>query len=105
MALIFLAVFALVSMSRTGQAICLRTWQFLQAHFDWYRSVIIGTALILWAFRLTLDPTQPLDDMGFMNSEKTHRPCPIKFELRIPEAELRRMMKNYPDSVDEIDCH
>ncbi|KAG1813846.1 cytochrome P450 [Suillus subaureus] len=52
------------------------------------RSVFIGTVLILWAFRLTLDPTQPLDDMGFMNSEKTHRPCSIKFELRIPEAEL-----------------
>ncbi|KAG1830772.1 hypothetical protein EV424DRAFT_1314970, partial [Suillus variegatus] len=26
------------------------------------RSVSIGTVLILWAFRLTLDPTQPLDD-------------------------------------------
>lgn len=71
------------------------------------RSVIIGTALILWAFRLTLDPTQPLDDMGFMNSEKTHRPCPIEFELRIPEAELRRMMKSYPEvvSVDDIDLY
>ncbi|KAG1747693.1 cytochrome P450 [Suillus lakei] len=71
------------------------------------RSVFIGTVLILWAFRLTLDPTQPLDDMGFMNSEKTHRPCTIKFELRIPEAELRRMMKDYPEvvSVDEIDHH
>lgn len=71
------------------------------------RSVIIGTALILWAFRLTLDPTQPLDDMGFMNSEKTPRPCPIKFELRIPEAELKHMMKSYPEfvSVDETDRH
>ncbi|KAG2342045.1 cytochrome P450 [Suillus weaverae] len=71
------------------------------------RSVFIGTALILWAFRLTLDLTQPLDDMGFMNSEKTHRPCPIKFESRIPEAELRCKMKSYPEvmSVDEIDHH
>ncbi|KAG1763259.1 cytochrome P450 [Suillus occidentalis] len=49
--------------------------------------------------RSSLDPTQPLDDMGFMNSEKTHRPCPIEFELRIPEAELRRMMKSYPEVV------
>ncbi|KAG1871592.1 cytochrome P450 [Suillus subluteus] len=63
------------------------------------RSVFIGTVLILWAFQLTLDPTQPLDDMGFMNSEKTHRPCSIKFELRIPEAELMRMMKNSPEVV------
>ncbi|KAG2066651.1 cytochrome P450 [Suillus decipiens] len=56
------------------------------------RSLFISTVLILWAFQLTLDPTQPLDDMGFMNSEKTHRPCSIKFELRIPEAELRCKM-------------
>ncbi|KAG2141067.1 cytochrome P450 [Suillus clintonianus] len=72
------------------------------------RSMFISSVLILWAFRLTLDPTQPLDDTGFMNSEKTHRPCTIKFELRIPEEELRRMMKNYPEevvSVDEIDRH
>ncbi|KAG1879600.1 cytochrome P450 [Suillus tomentosus] len=67
------------------------------------RSVFIGVVLILWAFRLSLDPTQPLDDTGFLNSEKTHRPCSIKFKLRIPEAELRRKMKSYPEvvSVDE----
>ncbi|KAG2144723.1 cytochrome P450 [Suillus bovinus] len=62
------------------------------------RSVFISTALILWAFQLTLDPTQPLDDTGFMNSEKTHRPCSIKFKLRIPETELRSMMKSYPET-------
>jgi hypothetical protein len=69
--------------------------------------VFIGTVLILWAFRLTLDLTQPLDDMGFMNSEKIHRPCSIKFKLRIPEEELVRMMKNYPEvvSVDETNHH
>ncbi|KIK42483.1 hypothetical protein CY34DRAFT_804910 [Suillus luteus UH-Slu-Lm8-n1] len=94
-------------MSRTGQAICLHAWRFFQAHFDWCRSVIIDTALILWAFRLTLDPIQPLNDTGFMNSEKTHRPCPIEFELRILEAELRRMMKSSPEvvSVDDIDLY
>jgi hypothetical protein len=45
--------------------------------------------------------------MGFMNSEKTHRPCPIEFEMRIPEAELRRMMKSYPEivSADDIDLY
>ncbi|KAG2063131.1 cytochrome P450 [Suillus decipiens] len=56
------------------------------------RSLFISTVLILWAFRLTLDPTQPLDDMGFMSSERTHQPCSIEFELRIPEAELRCKM-------------
>ncbi|KAG2035454.1 cytochrome P450, partial [Suillus americanus] len=31
------------------------------------RSVFIATLLILWAYKLTLDPTKPLDDMGFMS--------------------------------------
>ncbi|OAX33123.1 cytochrome P450, partial [Rhizopogon vinicolor AM-OR11-026] len=30
------------------------------------RSVFISSVLILWAFQLTLDPTKPLHDMGFM---------------------------------------
>jgi hypothetical protein len=103
----FLVACALANILQAGQAIFLHTWQFFQAHFNWCRSVFIGTVLILWAFRLTLDLTQPLDDMGFMNSEKIHRPCSIKFELRIPEEELMRMMKNYPEvvSVDETNHH
>ncbi|KAG2052656.1 cytochrome P450 [Suillus hirtellus] len=69
------------------------------------RSVFIGVVLILWAFWLHLDPTQPLDDIGFLDSEKTHWPCSIKFKLRIPDAELRHKMKSYPEvvSVDETD--
>ncbi|KAG1728980.1 cytochrome P450 [Suillus paluster] len=63
------------------------------------RSVFINTLLILWAFRITLDPTKPLDDMGFMNGEKTNRPCTIQTEMRIPETELRRMMQNYPEAA------
>ncbi|KAG0696579.1 cytochrome P450 [Suillus ampliporus] len=61
------------------------------------RSVFINTLLILWAFRLTLDPTKPLDDMGYMNNEIEKRPCAIEFEARIPETELRKMMQNYPE--------
>ncbi|KAG1747690.1 cytochrome P450 [Suillus lakei] len=66
------------------------------------RSVFISTVLVLWAFRLTLDPTKPLDDMGFMNTEKalrpfTYRPCTIEFETRIPTTELRQMMQNGPE--------
>ncbi|KAG1728990.1 cytochrome P450 [Suillus paluster] len=71
------------------------------------RSVFINALLILWAFRLTLDPTKPSDDMGFMNGEKpkSNRPCTIKIETKIPETELRHMMQNYPEvtSLDEID--
>jgi hypothetical protein len=76
-------------------------------HFDWYRTVFISAVLILWAFQLTLDPAQPLDDIGFMNSEKAHRPftyrpCTIEFKTRIPEADLRRMMQNYPEVVGSV---
>ncbi|KAG1747809.1 cytochrome P450 [Suillus paluster] len=63
------------------------------------RSVFINSLLILWAFRLALDPTKPLDDMGFMNVGMSKRPCAIEFETRIPESELRRMLQNYPEVV------
>jgi cytochrome P450 len=71
------------------------------------RTVFISAVLILWAFQLTLDPAQPLDDMGFMNSEKAHRPftyrpCTIEFKARIPETDLRRMMQNYPEVVGSV---
>ncbi|KAG0696756.1 cytochrome P450 [Suillus ampliporus] len=60
------------------------------------RSVFINSLLILWAFQLTLDPTKPLDDMGFMTGAMPHdRLCAIDFKTRIPEVELRRMMQNY----------
>ncbi|KAG0695266.1 cytochrome P450 [Suillus ampliporus] len=61
------------------------------------RSIFITSLLILWAFRLTLDPTKPLDDMAFINGEMEKRSCAIEFEARIPETELRRMMLNYPE--------
>ncbi|KAG1736220.1 cytochrome P450 [Suillus lakei] len=55
------------------------------------RSVFITALLILWAFKLTLDPTKPLDDMGFMTGLMPN------FEKRIPETELRSMMQHYPE--------
>ncbi|KAG1904597.1 cytochrome P450 [Suillus fuscotomentosus] len=61
------------------------------------RSVFINSLLILWAFRLTLDPTKPLNDIGFMlGAVSDTPPCPIEFETRIPESELRRLMQHYP---------
>ncbi|KAG1748503.1 cytochrome P450 [Suillus paluster] len=59
------------------------------------RSMFINTVLTLWAFQLTLDPTKPLNDMGYMSGAS--RPCTIEFKTRIPETELRRMMQNYPE--------
>ncbi|KAG1728981.1 cytochrome P450 [Suillus paluster] len=63
------------------------------------RAVFINALLIFWAFRLTVDPTKPLDDMEFMTGERSDRPCPIKIETRISETELRRMMQNYPEAA------
>ncbi|OAX31628.1 cytochrome P450 [Rhizopogon vinicolor AM-OR11-026] len=57
------------------------------------RSVFITSLLILWAFRLALDPTASLDDMGFMGDD-VERPCTIEFKMRVPEAELRHVMLN-----------
>ncbi|OJA12084.1 hypothetical protein AZE42_02186 [Rhizopogon vesiculosus] len=54
------------------------------------RSVFITSLLTLWAFQLSLDPTAPLDDMGFMKG--IHQPCTIDFKTRVPETELRNMM-------------
>ncbi|KAG1736247.1 cytochrome P450 [Suillus lakei] len=62
------------------------------------RSVFITALLILWAFKLTLDPTKPLDDMGFMTGSMPNvLPCTFEFEKRIPETELRSMMQHYPE--------
>ncbi|KAG2039358.1 cytochrome P450 [Suillus americanus] len=62
------------------------------------RSVFIITLLILWAYKLTLDPTKPLEDMGFMaGSMPNDLPCTFEFEKRIPETELRSMMQHYPE--------
>ncbi|KAG1725750.1 cytochrome P450 [Suillus lakei] len=62
------------------------------------RSLFITALLMLWAFKLTLDPTKPLDDMGFMTVLMPNvLPCTFEFEKRIPETELRSMMQHYPE--------
>ncbi|KAG2119848.1 cytochrome P450 [Suillus discolor] len=64
------------------------------------RSVFINSLLTMWAFQLTLNPTKPLDDRGFMNGVMSIvPPCAIEFERRIPELELRRMMQHYPQDT------
>jgi hypothetical protein len=64
-----------------------------EANLERYRSVFITSVLILWAFQLTLDPTKPLDDMGFING--IHQPCSIEFNTRISETDLRRIIENH----------
>ncbi|KAG1875750.1 cytochrome P450 [Suillus subluteus] len=63
------------------------------------RSVFIATLLILWAYRLTLDPTKPLEDTGFITGSTSEVPCTFEFEKRIPETELRSMLECYPEVV------
>ncbi|KAG1772935.1 cytochrome P450 [Suillus placidus] len=64
------------------------------------RSVFIAVLLVLWAYKLTLDPTKPLEDMGFMAGSMVNvPPCTFEFEKRIPETELRSMMQHYPEAV------
>ncbi|KAG2067030.1 cytochrome P450 [Suillus decipiens] len=63
------------------------------------RSAFINLLLTLWAFELRLDSTKPQDDMGFMYLPIPTVPCAIKFQPRIPEAELRLMMENYPEGM------
>ncbi|KAG1807776.1 cytochrome P450 [Suillus subaureus] len=53
------------------------------------RSVFIATLLVLWAYKLTLDPTQPWEVL----------PCTFEFKKRIPEMELRSMLQHYPKVV------
>ncbi|KAG2152829.1 cytochrome P450 [Suillus clintonianus] len=63
------------------------------------RSMYITTLLIFWAFQLTLDPTKPLEDMGFIGrlGMPVVPPCVLEFKKRIPEVELRRMMQGYAE--------
>jgi hypothetical protein len=67
----------------------------LEAYLERPRSVFITSLLILWAFQLTLDLTEPLDDMAFINGNR--RPCSIKFKTRVPETELRRIMEKHSE--------
>ncbi|KIK33867.1 hypothetical protein CY34DRAFT_813317 [Suillus luteus UH-Slu-Lm8-n1] len=56
-------------------------------------SVFINAVFVLWAFRLTLNRTKPLDDTAFMDGTLSNEQSrTIDFQSRIPEAELRRMM-------------
>jgi cytochrome P450 len=64
------------------------------------RSVFIATLLILWAYKLTLDPTKPLEDTEFMaGSISEVMPCTFEFQKRIPETELKNILQHYPDVV------
>ncbi|KAG2366030.1 cytochrome P450 [Suillus spraguei] len=62
------------------------------------RSVFINSLLILWAFKLSLDPKKPQDDMGFSKAMIPNVPCAINFQMRVPEGKLKHMMQNHPEA-------
>jgi len=61
------------------------------------RSIFINAALLLWSFRITQDPTNPIDDSGFVDGVIAHpKPFAACFEPRFgTEAELRNVMERY----------
>lgn len=91
-----LSAYALVNLTQAGKIFCMQA--VFQIHFCWYRSVFTTAVLILWAFKLTLDPTKPLEGMKLMGRSMLGvRPREFEFEKRIPETELRRMMQDCPE--------
>ncbi|OJA13774.1 hypothetical protein AZE42_07463 [Rhizopogon vesiculosus] len=66
------------------------------------REVFIHSLLALWAFRIELDATKPINDMGYMSGVVPDlQPCTVEFKARIPEKDIRRMMETYPEPYDE----
>ncbi|EGN99632.1 hypothetical protein SERLA73DRAFT_179742 [Serpula lacrymans var. lacrymans S7.3] len=61
------------------------------------RSVLINTLLILWAFRLSLEPSEKTNDMAFMNVVIPKDAPKVHFEKRIDENQLRFMMERYSE--------
>jgi len=57
------------------------------------RSLYINTAFVLWAFRLSVDQSKPVDDMAFINGVSGDNvPVGLCFEPRVPAETLKAMM-------------
>ncbi|KAH7920047.1 cytochrome P450 [Leucogyrophana mollusca] len=65
------------------------------------RSIFINAALLLWSFKITEDPSAPIDESGFVDGVIAHpKPFAAKFEPRFgDEAQLRRTMEKYADGL------
>ncbi|OAX33120.1 cytochrome P450 [Rhizopogon vinicolor AM-OR11-026] len=67
------------------------------------REVFIHSLLALWAFRIELDDTKPINDMGYMSGVVPDlQPCTVEFKARIPEKDIRRMMETYPEPPETL---
>ncbi|KAG2037126.1 cytochrome P450 [Suillus americanus] len=65
------------------------------------RSIFINVALLLWSFKITQDPENPIDDMGFVDGVIAHpKPFTARFQPRFgDEASLRDMMARYREGL------
>ncbi|KAH7922342.1 cytochrome P450 [Leucogyrophana mollusca] len=65
------------------------------------RSIFINAALLLWSFKITEDPSAPIDESGFVDGVIAHpKPFAAKFEPRFgDEAQLRRAMEKYAEGL------
>jgi cytochrome P450 len=56
------------------------------------RSIFVGVALVLWAFRLSEDPKSPIDSFGFSDTvNQIAEPFRVVFEPRSSEAQIRHL--------------
>ncbi|KAH7912679.1 cytochrome P450 [Hygrophoropsis aurantiaca] len=65
------------------------------------RSIFINAALLLWSFKITEDPSAPIDESGFVDGVIAHpKPFAAKFQPRFgDEAQLRRAMEKYGEGL------
>jgi len=65
------------------------------------RSIFLNIALLLWSFNITQDPSNPIDEYGFVDGVTAHpKPFAACFTPRFgTEAELRSVMARYGDGL------
>jgi hypothetical protein len=54
--------------------------QYTELTFTSFRSTFINTALILWAYKVSEDPSAPIDTLAFTESANAH-PLPFKVNI------------------------
>lgn len=65
------------------------------------RSIFINAVLLLWAFKITEDPENPIDQAGFVDGVIAHpKPFAVRFQPRFgDEASLRSVMAKYGEGL------
>ncbi|EMD34413.1 hypothetical protein CERSUDRAFT_86534 [Gelatoporia subvermispora B] len=60
------------------------------------RSVFINTALVLWAFELSQDPTKPIDTYAFRDRPIAHpEPFHVTYTPRIEKLQLKKILDSH----------